>query len=140
MNKVILIGNLTADPEIRTTTTGAMVATFTVAVNRPYTNQSGKREADFIRCVAFGKAAENLEKYTEKGSKVAVEGRLESREYTDKKGIDRKIWEVYVDSIEYITWKQRQKQQEFEARYAQPSYYNSSNQQTTEIDDDILPF
>ena len=73
MNKVILIGRLTRDPELRTISNGTSTTSFSLAVNRPFTNQNGEREADFINCVAWRKQAENIAKYCTKGTQVAVE-------------------------------------------------------------------
>lgn len=81
MNKVILIGRLTADPELRYTPSGAAVCSFRIAVDRPFNSQSGEREADFINIVVWNKAAENTAKYMSKGRQIAVEGRLQIRSY-----------------------------------------------------------
>lgn len=102
MNKVILIGNITADPEIRTTTTGITVATFTVAVSRPYVNQMGERETDFIRCVAFRRLAENIGRFLRKGSKVAVDGSLQTRSYDGQDGTRRYVTEVICNNVEFL--------------------------------------
>lgn len=120
MNKVILIGNMTADAEVRMTTTGVPVATFTVAVNRNYTNADGERDVDFLKCVAFNKLAENLEKYTGKGSKVAVSGRIQNRSYQAQDGSTRWITEIICEQVEFLTWKQQQKQEQFEERINTP--------------------
>ena len=86
MNKAILIGRLTKDPELRTTPTGRNVCQFSVAVSRNFTNANGEREADFINCVVWDKQAENLVKYQKKGNQIAVEGRIQTRNYDDKDG------------------------------------------------------
>ena len=86
MNKAILIGRLTRDPELRTTPTGRNVCQFSIAVNRNFTNANGEREADFINCVVWDKQAENLVKYQKKGNQIAVEGRIQTRNYDDKDG------------------------------------------------------
>ena len=86
MNKAILIGRLTRDPELRTTPTGRNVCQFSIAVNRNFTNANGEREADFINCVVWDKQAENLAKYQHKGNQIAVEGRIQTRNYDDKDG------------------------------------------------------
>jgi single-strand DNA-binding protein len=102
MNKAILIGNLAADPEIKTTTTGIAVANFTVAVNRTYTSANGEREADFIRCVSFRNQAENIGRYIRKGSKVAVEGRIQTRSYDAQDGSKRYVTEIICDSVQFL--------------------------------------
>ena len=87
MNKAILVGRLTKDPELKMTeNTKREVCQFTIAVNRPYTNEDGERKADFINCVVWDKLAENLSKYQKKGNQVAVEGRIQTRNYDDKDG------------------------------------------------------
>ncbi len=102
MNKVILIGRLTRDPEMRTTTTGNATASFTIAVSRPFTNQQGEREADFINCVVWRKQAENVSKYCSKGSQIAVEGRLQTRSYDANDGTKRYVTEVIADNVTFL--------------------------------------
>ncbi len=103
MNKVILIGRLTKDPEMRTTSTGVNVSTFTLAVNRPFTNQTGERTADFINCVIWRKQAENVAKYCQKGSQVAVEGRIQTRNYDAQDGSKRYVTEVICDNVTFLS-------------------------------------
>lgn len=118
MNKAILIGNLTADPDIRTSTNGITVATFTVAINRPYVNQAGEREADFIRCVAFRRLAENIGRYLRKGSKVAVEGSIQTRSYDGQDGIRRYVTEVICNTVEFLDTRSAGSPSEYD--YSQP--------------------
>lgn len=105
MNKVILIGRLTKDPELRQTTNGTSTTSFTLAVNRNFTNQSGEREADFINCVAWRKQAENVAKYVTKGSQVAVEGRIQVRTYDDPNGKRNWITEIICDNVTFLDSK-----------------------------------
>lgn len=105
MNKVFLIGRLTRDPELRYTGNNTAVATFTLAVNRNFTNQSGEREADFINCVVWRKQAENVKKYVHQGTQVAVEGRIQVRSYDDQNGQRRYVTEVVADNVEFLTPK-----------------------------------
>lgn len=105
MNKVILIGRLTKDPEMRTTGTGIAVTTFTLAVNRPFTDQSGDRTADFINCVAWRKQAENIAKYCVKGTQVAAEGRIQTRSYDATDGSKRYVTEVICDNVTFLSTK-----------------------------------
>ena len=105
MNKVILIGRLTRDPELRTISTGAVTASFSLAVNRPFTNQNGEREADFINCVVWRKQAENVAKYCKKGHQVAVEGRIQTRSYDAQDGSKRYVTEVICDNVTFLTPK-----------------------------------
>jgi len=102
MNKAILIGRLTRDPELRTTPTGRNVCQFSIAVNRTYTNASGEREADFINCVVWDKQAENLAKYQKKGNQIAVDGRIQTRNYDDNNGKKVYVTEVLVNSVSFL--------------------------------------
>lgn len=86
LNRVVLVGRLTKDPEYRTTPSGVSVATFTLAVNRTFTNAQGEREADFINCVVFRRQAENVNNYLSKGSLAGVDGRIQSRSYENQEG------------------------------------------------------
>ena len=102
MNKVILIGRLTKDPELRTIASGNATTSFTISVNRNFTNQNGEREADFINCVAWRKQAENVAKYCTKGSQVAVEGRIQTRSYDAQDGTKRYVTEVVADNVTFL--------------------------------------
>ena len=103
MNKVILIGRLTRDPELRTTAGNLSVATFSLAVSRPYTPQNGgDAGADFINCVVWRRQAENLARFCHKGSQIAVEGRIQSRNYTAQDGSKRYVTEVLVDNLTFL--------------------------------------
>lgn len=92
INRVILVGRLTKDPELRYTPSGVAVATFTLAVNRPFTNQQGEREADFIQCVVWRRQAENVANFLKKGSLAGVDGRLQTRSYENQEG--RRVYEI----------------------------------------------
>ena len=102
MNKVVLIGRLTRDPELRYTGSNLPVATFSIAVNRPFSNQAGEREADFINSVVWRRQAENCKNYLTQGSQVAIEGRLQTRSYDDQNGQKRYITEVIADNVEFL--------------------------------------
>ena len=106
MNKILLIGRLTKDPELRYTQSGTAVASFTLAVNRNFTNQNGEREADFINCIAWQKAAEFVSQYFKKGQQMALEGRLQVRTYDDNNGQRRWVTEVIVEQVEFAGSKQ----------------------------------
>lgn len=110
MNKNILIGRLTKDPELRYTGSGVAVCKFTLAVDRPFTNKEGKKEADFIDIVCWRLTAENVAKYVGKGRQVAVEGRLQIRSYDDSQGIRRKAAEIIADNVEFLGSKNDQNQ------------------------------
>lgn len=100
MNKIILIGRLTKDPDLRYTPNGAAVCTFTLAVDRPFSGD--KKEADFINIVVWNKAGENAAKYLEKGRQCAIEGRLQIRTYDGDDGKKRWVTEVVADRVEFI--------------------------------------
>jgi len=104
LNKVLLIGNLTRDPELRYVPSGTAVGTFTVAVNRVYTSQAGekKEEASFIRVVVWGRRAEVCGEYLAKGSPVFVEGRLQSRSWEAQDGQKRSTIEVIADNVQFL--------------------------------------
>lgn len=101
MNRVILVGRLTKDPELRYTPSGAAVATFTLAVNRTFTNQQGEREADFINCVVWRRQAENAANFLKKGSLAGVDGRLQSRSYEGQDGRRVYVTEVVAESVQF---------------------------------------
>lgn len=105
MNKIILLGRLTRDPEVRYTSTGKVVCQFTLAVDRPFANQEGQREADFIPVVIWGKQGETCGNYLTKGQRTLVEGRLQIRSYNAKDGGKRWITEVIADHFEFIECK-----------------------------------
>ncbi len=104
MNKIILVGRLTRDPEIRTIGTGNSVANFTVAINRPFKNKEGIIEADFINVVSY-RSVENIGKYCFKGSLIGIEGRLQTRSYDAQDGSKRYVSEVVADSVEFLGTK-----------------------------------
>lgn len=101
-NKIILIGRLTADPELRYTPSGAAVAKFTLAVDRGRKNQQGEKETDFIDIVTWQKLAETCANYLKKGRMVVVDGRLQIRSYEDNQGIRRKAAEVVADNVRFL--------------------------------------
>lgn len=102
MNKAILIGRLTKDPEMRTTTSGLTFTSFTVAVSRPFAEANGERGTDFLNCVVWRKQAENVAKYCQKGSQVAVEGRIQTRSYDAQDGSKRYVTEIVCDNVTFL--------------------------------------
>lgn len=102
LNRVILIGRLTKDPELRYTPTGVAVTTFTLAVDRGFTNQQGQREADFINIVTWRGLAENVANYLKKGRLAAVEGRLQTRNYENNEGKRVYVTEVVADNVRFL--------------------------------------
>lgn len=105
LNRIILIGRLTRDPELRYVPSGHPVAQFTLAVDRPFTNQAGERETDFIDIVAWRKLAEQVSQHLSKGRLVAVEGRLQIRSYETQDGQKRKVSEVVADGVRFLDRK-----------------------------------
>ena len=109
MNRVALIGRLTSKPELKYTPSNIATTKFTVAVNRNYTGTDGKREADFINVVAWKKQAETITKYFDKGSLIAIEGRIQTGSYTDKDGNKRSTTDVVLENLEFVETKKKEK-------------------------------
>lgn len=105
MNKAILIGRLTRDPELRNTNSGRAVCQISIAINRPFSNQNGERETDFINVVIWDKQAENVSKYLSKGRLVAVEGRIQTRNYENNEGKKVYVTEVVASSVQFLESK-----------------------------------
>jgi single-strand DNA-binding protein len=105
LNRIILIGRLTRDPELRYVPSGQPVASFTLAVDRPFTNQQGERETDFIDVVAWRKLAEQVSQHLSKGRLVAVEGRLQIRSFETQDGQKRRVAEVVADAVRFLDRK-----------------------------------
>lgn len=125
MNKVVLIGRLTRDPELRYTGNNTPVASFTLAVNRTFANQAGERETDFLNIVVWRKQAENVKNYLSQGSQVAVEGRIQTRSYDGQDGQKRYVTEIVADNVEFLGSK---------------SNSNSSNQSTSNNNEEPTPY
>ncbi|WP_085522447.1 single-stranded DNA-binding protein [Tuberibacillus sp. Marseille-P3662] len=102
INRVVLVGRLTKDPELRYTPSGVAVANFTLAVNRPFTNQQGEREADFIQIVVWRRQAENTANFVGKGSLVGIDGRLQTRSFDNNEGRRVFMTEVVGDSVQFL--------------------------------------
>ena len=105
MNKIVILGRLTKDPQVRYTPSQKVVATFTLAVDRPFLNQDGKREADFIPVVVWGKAAELVGNSCAKGHRLLVDGRLQIRNFDAKDGTTHWVTEVIANGVEFIERK-----------------------------------
>ena len=102
INNVVLVGRLTKDPDLKYTASGTAVSTFTLAVNRNFTNQSGNREADFINCVIWRKSAETLANYAKKGTLLGVTGRIQTRSYENQQGQRVYVTEVVVENFQLL--------------------------------------
>jgi single-strand DNA-binding protein len=131
MNRVILVGRLTKDVELRYTESGTAVASFTLAVNRTFTNQAGEREADFINVVVWRKQAENAANFLNKGSLAGVDGRLQSRSYEGNDGKRVFVTEVVAESVQFLEPKG--------TGNSQGNSFQSEGEQQDIYDDD-LPF
>lgn len=131
MNKVVLIGRLTRDPELRYTQSNIPAASFTLAVNRPFQNQNGERDADFINIVMWRKQAETAKKYLAKGSLIAVEGRIQTRNYDGQDGKKVYVTEVVADNFEFLESKAQRSSMNSDIQYNVPS-----NAPTTSVSDE----
>ncbi|HDC5813023.1 TPA: single-stranded DNA-binding protein [Staphylococcus aureus] len=144
LNRAVLVGRLTKDPELRSAPNGVNVGTFTLAVNRTFTNAQGEREADFINVVVFKKQAENVKNYLSKGSLAGVDGRLQTRSYENKVGQRVFVTEVLADSVQFLEPKSNNQQQN--NSYNTPQNNQQQNNPFAnangpiEISDDDLPF
>ena len=103
MNKIMLVGRLVRDPEVRSTSTGSSTANFTVAVSRNFKNKDGNYDADFLPCVAFRNSADFVSKYFKKGSLIGIEGRVQTRNYDAQDGTKRYVTEVIADNVTFLS-------------------------------------
>lgn len=145
LNRIILIGRLTRDPELRYTATGVARTTFTLAVDRPYTNQQGQREADFINIVTWRQLAELCANYLRKGRLTAVEGRLEIRSYENPEGQRMRIAEVVADNVRFLESSRASGQErgdDFSSgpRFSEPVDPFADDGMPIDISEDDLPF
>ncbi|KUP09380.1 single-stranded DNA-binding protein [Bacillus coahuilensis m2-6] len=122
MNRVVLVGRLTKDPDLRYLPNGTAVATFTLAVNRTFTNQQGEREADFINCVVWRKPAENVANFLKKGSLAGVDGRLQTRNYEGQDGRKVYVTEVVAESVQFLEPRNSNNQGQSQGGYNQNPY------------------
>ena len=128
LNRVVLIGRLTKDPDLRYTTSGVPVTRFTLAVNRNFKNQYGEYDADFIPITVWRGQAENCAKYLAKGRLVAVAGRIQTRAYDDQNGQRRYTWEVVADEVTFLEWGEKKEKTDV------PGFADAN------VSDDELPF
>lgn len=141
INRATLVGRLTKDPEYRVTPSGVAVATFTLAINRTFTNANGEREADFINCVVFRRQAENVNKYLFKGNLAGVDGRLQSRSYENQEGRRVFVTEVVADNVHFLEPKNSKSGQS--SKNNDQSVGNNPFQNANgpiDINDDDMPF
>jgi single-strand DNA-binding protein len=167
INRVVLVGRLTKDPELKYTPSGTAVANFTLAVNRPFSSQDGNREADFLNCVIWRKQAENVANFLRKGSLAGVEGRVQTRNYENQEGRRVYVTEIVAESVQFLEPKNSGQQQSSGSPYSggdndynqnrRPANNNNNNNnnynnnrpdedpfaggsQPIDISDDDLPF
>lgn len=129
LNRVVLVGRLTKNPEFRTTPSGVEVATFTLAVNRTFTNAQGEREADFINVVVFRKQAKNVNDYLSKGSLAGVDGRIQSRSYDNNEGRRVFVTEVVADNVQFLDSGNKNNNQKGNYQQQANNYQQNSNYQ-----------
>jgi len=141
MNKVILIGNLTKDPELATTTNGISVCRFTLAVSRKYKNAEGEYETDFLNVVVWRGQAENCHKYLRKGSKVAAVGAIQTRSYDAQDGTKKYVTDIVADEVEFLTTKNSEggETKKFDAS-TESKGAKTPVTNLEPVDDDTLPF
>ena len=142
MNKVVLIGNLTRDPELQTTNGGVSVCRFALAVQRRFANSDGEREADFINITVWRNQAENCHKYLKKGSKCAVVGRIQTSSYDAPDGSKRYTTDIVADEVEFIGSRNGGDGEGYSAPVENAGKADAKKQtaELEEIDDDSLPF
>lgn len=150
MNKVFLIGNLTHDPEMRSTQSGVAVCNFSIAVNRRFKNANGEQETDFLNVIAWRQLAELCGKYLAKGRKVAVTGSIQTRQYEAKDGSKRTAWDIVADEVEFLSASQSSGAQSMSGAYTTAVSKDSGTAYApqphndfggfTQVDDDELPF
>ncbi|MGY4789936.1 single-stranded DNA-binding protein [Pediococcus pentosaceus] len=159
INRTVLVGRLTRDPELKYTNSGRAVASFNIAVNRQFTNSQGEREADFINCVIWNKTAENFCNFTRKGSLVGIDGRIQTRSYENQQGTRVFVTEVVAENFSLLESKnsnQNNQSEQFGQNRPQNNGKNYQNQQNgqsspnrnpndpfnsmPDIKDDDLPF
>ena len=151
INRAVLTGRLTRDPELKSTSSGISVAVFTLAVNRQYTDASGNRGTDFISCVIWRKSAENFCNFTSKGSLVGIDGRIQTRSYDNKDGQKVYVTEVVVESFALLESKKDRETNNNTGNYNNQGNSDASTHtqsqdpfagsgDTIDITDDDLPF
>lgn len=131
LNRAVLVGRLTKDPELRLTPSGVQVANFTLAVNRTFTNQNGEREADFINIVVWRKQAENVAKYLKKGSLAGVDGRIQTRSYDGQDGKRVYVTEIVADSVQFLEPRGSSGANDFDQSFPSPPGFGYGDPMTS---------
>ena len=144
MNKVLLIGRLTANPELRYTTSNNAVTTFSIAVDRNFKNENGNKEADFINIVAWNKKAELIHEYVQKGDKIGIIGRLQVRNYQNDKGENRRVTEVVLEEIEFLQSKPKEEskisEEKLDSNKPYEEFAKEHQEEFVYTDEEDLPF
>jgi len=151
INRTVLVGRLTRDPELRYTSSNKAFARFTIAVNRTFAGANGEREADFISCIVWNRQAENWARFVKKGSLIGVEGRIQTGSYDDKDGIRKFTTDVVCDSVQFLEPKGSENNEsqdsEFNNDYKQKFYEEKPQQKqqkssipSIDVTEDDLPF
>lgn len=152
INRTVLVGRLTKDPEVRFTSSNIAYARFTLAVNRTFAGASGEREADFIQCIAWRRQAENLARFVKKGSLVGVEGRIQTGSYDDKDGVRKYTTDVVADSVQFLESKSqdsnnsnnnyvpRAPREDNNNKYQERTVQKKQNTPSIDVSEDDLPF
>lgn len=152
INNVVLVGRLTKDPDLKYTASGQAVATFSLAVNRNFTNQNGEREADFINCVIWRKPAETLANYAHKGTLIGITGRIQTRNYENQQGQRVYVTEVVAENFYLLEKKSSESQSNYNAPEQHSNDFQGNNHANNhanntpfegsnlDISDDDLPF
>ena len=140
MNKVVLVGRITKDPELKYTNNNIPVARFTKAVNRTYQSKSGERQADFINCIVWRQQAENFAKYMRKGSLIGVDGQIQTSSFDDANGVRRFVTEVLVESIHFLEPKSSSSRGESFGDYSDMNQYESSRPRSSSPEKQKNPF
>lgn len=140
INRVVLVGRMTKDPELRRTAKGDPVTSFTLAVNRNFTSGDGQRQADFINCLIWNKSAENVERYCSKGSLVGVEGRIQTRNYDNAQGQKVFMVEVLCDSVQFLDTRQQGQtpmNQQKVQQMANDNYFHNGSSSPSDFMEDV---
>ncbi len=137
MNKVVLIGRVTRDPELRYTSSNIASTRFTLAVNRPFGNQNGERETDFINIVVWRKQAENVKKYVSKGSLIAVEGRIQTGSY-EKDGQKIYTTDIVADNVQFLESKAQSQNRTQDDNVTPSDFALGNSVEPTDMSEDVF--
>ena len=140
LNKAILVGRLTRDPELKSTTNGNSVLNFTVAITRKFKDANGERQSDFINCVAFRQTAEFISNYFKKGNMISVDGTIQTRTWDDNEGKRHYVTEVVVNDAGFVESKREMDQGASAREAASETLPDMPAEFGTDVTDDDLPF